>query len=107
MSRYVFADEQGQSWAVGFDPSVASYFAQIDSTNDATTVIGDGYGEIRSVDELKKKLEQRVQLPAAIEDQLRARGPKTVTDLHAARARSRVRGMEQHIFKTTHDGMGI
>ncbi|WP_341953604.1 hypothetical protein [Salinibacterium sp. TMP30] len=107
MSRYVFADEQGQSWAVGFDPSVASYSAQIDSTNDAVTVVGDGYGEVHSVDDLKKKLEQRVQLPASIEDKLRACGPERVTALQAVRARSRVRGMEQHVLRAAHDGVGL
>lgn len=107
MSRYVFADEQGQSWAVGFDPSVASYFAQVDSAQDLVTVVGEGYGEVRSVDELKRKLEKRVELPVAIEEKLRARGPRSVTDLEAARARSRVRGMEQHITHSAHSGMSF
>ena len=107
MSRYVFADERGQSWTVGFDPSVASYFAQVDSAHDAVTVAGDGYGEIRSVDELKRKLEPQVELPLPIEERLRARGPESGTDLQASRARSRVRGMEQHITQTAQSGMSL
>jgi len=107
MSRYVFADERGQSWTVGFDPSVASYFAQVDSAEDIVTIVGDGYGEIRSVDDLKRQLEQQVELPAPIEEKLRARGPQSVSDLEAARARSRVRGMEQHITHTAHGGMSL
>jgi len=71
------------------------------------TIDGDGYGEIRSVDELKRKLEQEVELPAPIEEKLRARGPQSGTDLQSARARSRVWRMEQHITHTAHGGMSL
>lgn len=105
MSRYNFADQQGQSWAVGYDPSVASYFAQINKHHDAITVVGEAYGEVRSVDALKELISDQVQVPKMIEKVLRANGPAAVSDRRARTARTRVKAMRAQIIAAADEGL--
>lgn len=91
MTRHAFEDGLGQRWIVGYDKAVASYFAQIDKPEDAVTVAGSEFGEVRSVDQLKERLKDQVQIPKAMENVLRAEGPKSVDDKMAGAAQRRVR----------------
>ena len=78
MSRISFTTEQGR-WHVGWDPAVASYYAQVepprlrgrgDVDDPPVTVVGERVGEVQTVADLDRRLAGRVQLPDGVREHL-------------------------------------
>jgi hypothetical protein len=83
VTRYSF-DTDGQRWHVGWDPAVASYFAQAepahatrDDVDELRDIVGfDRPGEVRTVTELVERLRGQVGIPDTIRQRLEADAPR-------------------------------
>lgn len=102
MSRYSFTSGDDR-WHVGWDPAVASYYAQVEPVRTAPgaedaqalrTVAGDRVGEVPTLAALDVRLAGRVQMPAGVRDQLADDGPAR-PDVAAQRATSRLGAAER------------
>ena len=85
MSRISFTTHTDR-WHVGWDPAVASYYAQVepprprgrgDVDDPPVTVVGERVGEVPTVADLDRRLAGRVQLPGGVREQLADDGPAT------------------------------
>jgi hypothetical protein len=85
MSRISFTTDTDR-WHVGWDPAVASYYAQVepprlrgrgDVDDQPVTVVGGRVGEAPTVADLDRRLAGRVQLPDGVREQLAEDGPAT------------------------------
>ena len=99
MSQHVFTIA-GETWTVGFDPILASYFAQRDSdlgNGDPVDVAGSGVGEITTVAQLEEILAGQVSIPDGIRAALVDDGPARATWLRPDLALDRITAMENAI----------
>ena len=96
MSRISFTTDTDR-WHVGWDPAVASYYAQVepprprgrgDVDDQPVTVVGGRVGEAPTVAELDRRLAGRVQIPDGVREQLAEDGP-------AKPAAERLPGLEE------------
>ena len=97
MSRISFTTDTDR-WHVGWDPAVASYYAQVepprprgrgDVDDPPVTVVGGRVGEVPTVADRDRRLAGRVQLPDGVREQLAGDdGPATL-------AAGRLSGLEQ------------
>jgi hypothetical protein len=84
MSRITFRIDDQAECTVGWDPSLATFFAQVyeinaegertddEKTGEPNTIlwVGTSRGEIRTVDELERKLQSHAVIPNSIRDEL-------------------------------------
>lgn len=103
MSRHVFTSPAGITWMVGFDPVIASYFAQRESGTDndePIDIVGTEIGEVSTVRELQSILDGQVTIPDAIASSLEVDGPTHPKWLRPDLARDRSTAIEQAITQT-------
>lgn len=112
MSQHRFTTE-GQTWTVGYDAVQATFFAQVEvpgepdgwysgwdevaaggpprpmsglDDENLLTVVGDKYGQVRSLDELETALAEQVLIPEHVMSALRQDGPARVGPAELAAA---------------------
>lgn len=102
MSRYSFTVEEDR-WHVGWDPAVASYYAQVgpvrppagaEDYDVLVSVVGDRVGEVPTLAALDGRLAGRVRVPDAVREQLADDGPARPVAA-AQRATSRIAAAER------------
>jgi hypothetical protein len=76
MSRYAFTTKDGVTWTVGFDPALASYFAQreLPGSDELNDITGTTVGQIPTVFDLEETIADQVAIPAEILEQLEVDG---------------------------------
>lgn len=99
VSRYQFRSAEGITWAVGFDPALASYFAQEESAdNDLVDVAGSDVGEVGTAAALHDRLAGLVSIPADIAEALETDGPTHPEWLRPDLAQERIDAIEKGLF---------
>lgn len=113
MTRYSFDTDDGQRWHVGWDPAVASYFAQSEPTpgtgpsnrprdEELRDVVDAGRpGEVATVAILTARLRGQVTIPDPILDRLAADAPADPAGA-AETAAVRLSDLERHDLAAIH-----
>ena len=101
MSRHRFTTRDKITWIVGFDPTIASYFAQRElGDGNLIDVAGVDVGDITTAAALQARLDELVSIPPEIARALDGDGPTRPTWLRPDLARDRITATREAVTTT-------